>query len=60
MLQSNSVNGEPPHDLLEAQQEDPERLEMVEYLEHGKLRDNDKEARRVVIQFSTYCLVGTM
>ena len=31
VLQTDPVNGGPPHDLLEAQQEDPEVLEIVEY-----------------------------
>ena len=56
VLQADPVIKGPPNDLLEAQQKDPEVLEMVEYLEHGKLPDNDKEARRIVIQSSTYCV----
>ena len=56
VLQADPVIEGPPNDLLEAQQKDPEVLEMVEYLEHGKLPDNDKEARRIVIQSSTYCV----
>ena len=55
VLQSNPVSEGPPHDLLEVQHNDPEILEMIEYLESVKLPDNDKEACRIVIQSSAYC-----
>ena len=50
MLQEDPVIEGPLNDPLEAQQKDPEVLEMVGYLEHGKLPDNDKETCRTVIR----------
>ena len=57
VLQSDPVDEGTPDELLEAQRKDPEVLEMLNYLEHGELPANDKDARRTVMQSSTYCLI---
>ena len=57
VLQSDPVDEGAPDELLEAQRKDPEVLEMLKYLEHGELPANDKDARRTVMQSSTYCLI---
>ena len=57
VLQSDPVDEGAPDDLLEAQQKDPEVLEMLKYLEHGELPVNDKDAHRILMQSSAYCLI---
>ena len=59
VLQSDPVEGA-PDDLLEAQRKDPEVLEMLNYLEHGELPANDKDAHRIVMQSSAYCLIDKL
>ena len=57
VLQSDPVDEGAPDDLLEAQRKDPNVLEMLNYLEHGELPANDKDAHRIVMQSSAYCLI---
>ena len=60
VLQFDPVDVGSPLDLLEEQQKDPEVLEMIKYLEQGELPSNDKDARRIVMQSSVYCVTDNI
>ena len=60
MLQFDPVGVGSPLDLLEEQQKDIEVLEIIKYLEQGELPSNDKDAHRIVMQSSVYCVTDNI